>query len=99
MIRPLHDYLLVQRNEAMNITKGGILLPDVAQEKPQEGLVLAAGQGTRDATGKLIPLNVVAGDRVVFGNWAGTEIKFNDTTYLMLKESDVIGIVTSGESK
>ena len=91
--RPLHDRVVVRRLEADQKTKGGIIIPDTAKEKPQEGEVIAVGPGARDETGKLIPLDVKAGDRVLFGKWSGTEVKIDGEDLLIMKESDVLGIV------
>ena len=91
--RPLHDRVVVQRVDAEEKTKGGIIIPDTAKEKPQEGKVIAVGPGGRDDAGKLTPLDVKAGDRVLFGKWSGTEIKLDGEDYLIMKESDIMGIV------
>ena len=91
--RPLHDRVVVRRIEAEDKTKGGIIIPDTAKEKPQEGEVIAVGPGARDEAGKLIPLDVKAGDQILFGKWSGTEVKIDGTEYLIMKESDVMGIV------
>jgi chaperonin GroES len=91
--RPLHDRVLVRRVEAEEKTAGGIIIPDTAQEKPQEGEVLAVGAGTRDESGKLIALDVKAGDRILFGKWSGTEVKLDGEDLLIMKESDILGIV------
>jgi len=91
--RPLHDRVVVRRIEAEEKTKGGIIIPDTAKEKPQEGEVIAAGPGARDESGKLIPLDLKAGDRILFGKWSGTEIKLDGEELLIMKESDVMGIV------
>ncbi|MBP0577930.1 co-chaperone GroES [Labrys sp. LIt4] len=91
--RPLHDRVVVQRVDAEEKTKGGIIIPDTAKEKPQEGKVIAVGPGGRDESGKLTPLDVKAGDRVLFGKWSGTEIKLDGEDYLIMKESDIMGIV------
>ncbi len=91
--RPLHDRVLVRRVEAEEKTAGGIIIPDTAKEKPQEGEVVAAGPGTRDETGKLQPLDVRPGDRVLFGKWSGTEVKVDGQDLLIAKESDIFGIV------
>jgi len=93
--RPLHDRVVVRRVEAGEKTKGGIIIPDTAKEKPQEGEVIAAGPGGRDASGKLIPLDLKAGDRILFGKWSGTEIKLDGEDLLIMKESDVMGVVES----
>ncbi|MGJ4857261.1 co-chaperone GroES [Labrys sp. KNU-23] len=91
--RPLHDRVVVQRVDAEEKSKGGIIIPDTAKEKPQEGKVIAVGPGGRDDSGKLTPLDVKAGDRVLFGKWSGTEIKLDGEDYLIMKESDIMGIV------
>jgi chaperonin GroES len=91
--RPLHDRVLVRRVESEEKTAGGIIIPDTAKEKPQEGVIVAAGSGARDETGKLVPLDVKAGDRVLFGKWSGTEVKVNGEELLIMKESDVLGII------
>jgi chaperonin GroES len=91
--RPLHDRVVVKRVEEDTKTKGGIIIPDTAQEKPMQGEVIAAGPGARDETGKVQPLDVKAGDRVLFGKWSGTEVKIDGTEYLIMKESDIMGII------
>jgi chaperonin GroES len=91
--RPLHDRVVVKRLESEEKTKGGIIIPDTAKEKPQEGEVVAVGPGSRDETGKLTPLDVKAGDRVLFGKWSGTEVKVEGQDLLIMKESDILGIV------
>ena len=91
--RPLHDRILVRRIEAEEKTAGGIIIPDTAKEKPQEGEVIAVGPGARDESGKLTPLDVKIGDRILFGKWSGTEIKLNGEDLLILKESDVMGVI------
>jgi chaperonin GroES len=91
--RPLHDRILVRRIEAEEKTAGGIIIPDTAKEKPQEGEVIAVGPGARDESGKLTPLDVTIGDRILFGKWSGTEIKLNGEDLLILKESDVMGVI------
>ncbi|MFO1184572.1 MAG: co-chaperone GroES [Bauldia sp.] len=91
--RPLQDRLVVRRIESEERTAGGIIVPDTAKEKPQEGEVLAAGPGGRDNSGKLIPLDVKAGDRILFGKWSGTEVKLDGKDLLIMKESDVLGVV------
>jgi chaperonin GroES len=97
-IRPLHDRVMVQRVEQEEKTAGGIIIPDTAKEKPMEGIVIAVGSGTRDETGKLQPLDVKAGDRILFGKWSGTELKLDGQDYLMMKESDIMGIVEKTKS-
>jgi len=91
--RPLHDRVVVRRVESEEKTKGGIIIPDTAKEKPQEGEVIAVGSGARDEAGKLVPLDVKAGDRVLFGKWSGTEVKLNGEDLLIMKESDIMGII------
>ena len=91
--RPLHDRVVVKRLEGEEKTKGGIIIPDTVKEKPQEGKIIAVGPGGRDETGKLTPLDVKAGDRVLFGKWSGTEVKIGDEELLIMKESDILGIV------
>jgi chaperonin GroES len=91
--RPLHDRVLVRRVEAEEKTAGGIIIPDTAKEKPQEGEVIAVGAGTRDESGKLVALDVQAGDRILFGKWSGTEVRLNGEDLLIMKESDILGIV------
>jgi chaperonin GroES len=91
--RPLRDRLLVRRVDAEEKTKGGIIIPDTAKEKPQEGEIVAAGPGARDESGKLVPLDVKAGDRILFGKWSGTEIKIDGEDLLIMNESDVMGVV------
>ncbi len=94
--RPLHDRVLVRRVEAEEKTKGGIIIPDTAKEKPQEGEVIAVGPGARDDSGKLIPIDIKAGDRILFGKWSGTEIKIEGEDLIIMKESDVMGVVETG---
>jgi chaperonin GroES len=91
--RPLHDRILVRRIEAEEKTSGGIIIPDTAKEKPQEGEVLAVGPGAREESGKLVELDVKAGDRILFGKWSGTEIKLDGQDLLIMKESDVLGVL------
>src|SRR5271155_5594900 len=93
--RPLHDRVVIKRIEAEEKTKGGIIIPDTAKEKPQEGEVVAVGPGGRDDSGKLIPLDLKVGDRILFGKWSGTEIKMHGEEVLIMKESDVMGVVES----
>ena len=98
--RPLHDRVLVRRVETDEKTAGGIIIPDTAKEKPMEGEVIAAGTGARSETGTLTPMEVKAGDRVLFGKWSGTEVKIDGEELLIMKESDILGIVeTSGKKK
>jgi chaperonin GroES len=91
--RPLHDRVVVRRLESDEKTKGGIIIPDTAKEKPQEGEIVAVGSGARDESGKLIPLDVKKGDKVLFGKWSGTEVKIDGKELLIMKESDIMGIV------
>jgi chaperonin GroES len=91
--RPLHDRVVVRRIEAQEKTKGGIIIPDTAQEKPQEGEVVAVGPGGRDEAGKLIPIDIKTGDRVLFGKWSGTEVKLDGEELLIMKESDIMGVI------
>ena len=91
--RPLHDRVVVKRIEGEEKTKGGIIIPDSAKEKPQEGEVIAVGPGARDESGKLIPLDLKSGDRVLFGKWSGTEVKIDGLDLLIMKESDILGVV------
>ena len=94
--RPLHDRVVVRRIEAEEKTKGGIIIPDTAKEKPQEGAVVAVGPGARDEAGKLVPLDLKVGDRIIFGKWSGTEVKIDGEDLLIMKESDVMGVVEAG---
>lgn len=91
--RPLHDRVVVRRVESEEKTKGGIIIPDTAKEKPQEGEIVAVGSGARDESGKVIALDVKAGDRVLFGKWSGTEVKINGEDLLIMKEADIMGII------
>ncbi len=91
--RPLHDRVVVRRLEAEEKTAGGIIIPDTAKEKPMEGEVIAVGPGARDETGKLVPLDVKDGDRILFGKWSGTEVKLDGEELLIMKESDIMGII------
>ena len=91
--RPLHDRVVVRRVESESKTAGGIIIPDTAKEKPQEGEIIAVGSGARDEAGKLVPLDVKAGDRILFGKWSGTEVKVDGTDLLIMKESDIMGIL------
>jgi chaperonin GroES len=98
--RPLHDRVVVKRIQAEEKSAGGIIIPDTAKEKPQQGEVIAVGPGGRDETGKLIPPDVQVGDRVLFGKWSGTEVKLDGVEYLIMKESDIMGVLTdAGVSK
>jgi len=92
---PLHDRVLVRRIEGEDKTKGGLIIPDSAKEKPAEAEVIAVGEGARKDTGELIPMAVKAGDRILFGKWSGTEVKIEGEDYLIIKESDVLGIIQS----
>ncbi len=92
--RPLHDRVLVRRVEAAEKTAGGIIIPDTAQEKPQEGEVVAVGTGTRNEDGTITPMDVKAGDKILFGKWSGTEVKLDSEDLIIMKESDVLGIVS-----
>src|SRR5512134_1777512 len=92
--RPLHDRVVIRRLEGEEKTRGGIIIPDTAQEKPQEGEVVAVGPGARDEAGKLIPIDLKAGDRVLFGKWSGTEVRLDDQELLIMKESDIMGVLT-----
>ena len=97
--RPLHDRVVVRRVDSETKTSGGIIIPDTAAEKPQQGEVLAAGPGTRDETGKLVPLDIKTGDKVLFGKWSGTEVKIDGVDLLIMKESDIMGIVDASAIK
>ncbi|MBB4366838.1 chaperonin GroES [Bradyrhizobium sp. CIR18] len=92
--RPLHDRVVVKRIDADEKTAGGIIIPDTAKEKPSQGEVIAIGPGGRDETGKLIPIDIEVGDRVLFGKWSGTEVKINSEELLIMKESDIMGVLT-----
>jgi chaperonin GroES len=91
--RPLHDRVVVRRIEAEEKTSGGIIIPDTAKEKPQEGEVIAVGPGARDENGKLVELSVAQGDRILFGKWSGTEVKIDGEDLLIMKESDILGVI------
>ncbi|MER8383516.1 MULTISPECIES: co-chaperone GroES [unclassified Mesorhizobium] len=91
--RPLHDRVVVRRVESEAKTAGGIIIPDTAKEKPQEGEIIAVGSGARDEAGKLVPLDVKAGDRILFGKWSGTEVKLNGEDLLIMKEADIMGVI------
>ena len=98
--RPLHDRVAVRRIEADERTAGGIIIPDTAKEKPQEGEIVAVGPGARDEAGKLVPVDVKAGDRVLFGKWSGTEVKIGGEDLLIMKESDILGVIeTSSKAR
>jgi len=94
-VRPLHDRILIKRVEEKESIKGGIIIPDTAKEKPQEGEVIAAGNGKKTEEGKVIPLDVKAGDRILFGKYSGTEIKLDNEEYLILREDEVLGVIES----
>ena len=93
--RPLHDRVVVQRIDAESKTAGGIIIPDTAKEKPQTGEITAVGPGGRDEAGKLIPIDLRVGDKVLFGKWSGTEVKIEGVEYLIMKESDIMGVLDS----
>mgnify|MGYP003957034799 FL=1 len=97
--RPLHDRVVVQRTESEQKTAGGIIIPDTAKEKPMEGEVIAVGPGGRDDNGKVTPLDVKAGDTVLFGKWSGTEVKIDGDELLIMKESDIMGVIEVTKSK
>jgi chaperonin GroES len=97
--RPLHDRVVVKRIDAEEKTAGGIIIPDTAKEKPMQGEVIAVGKGGRDETGKLIPIDVAVGDRVLFGKWSGTEVKIDGVEYLIMKESDIMGVLEGEVAK
>ena len=96
--RPLHDRVVIRRLEGEEKTKAGIIIPDTAKEKPQEGEVVAVGPGARDDAGKLIPIDLKAGDRVLFGKWSGTEVKIDGEELLIMKESDVMGVLEGAKA-
>jgi len=96
--RPLHDRVVVKRIEAEEKSTGGIIIPDTAKEKPQQGEVIAVGPGGRDEAGKLIPIDVQVGNRVPFGKWSGTEVKIDGDEYLIMKESDIMGVLVEGKA-
>ena len=97
--RPLHDRVVVKRVEAESKTASGIIIPDNAKEKPSEGEIVAVGPGGRDEAGKLIPIDLHAGDRVLFGKWSGTEVKLDGVEYLIMKESDVMGVLVDVQAR
>ena len=97
--RPLHDRVVVRRVESEEKTKGGIIIPDTAKEKPQEGEIVAVGTGSKSEDGKVTPLDVKAGDRILFGKWSGTEVKIDGEDLLIMKESDILGIIEGSASK
>jgi chaperonin GroES len=94
--RPLHDRIVVKRIDAEQKTAGGIIIPDTAKEKPQQGEVIAVGPGARNEAGQIVPLDVQAGDRVLFGKWSGTEVKIDGEDLLIMKESDIMGVLEQG---
>ena len=96
--RPLHDRVVVERIEAEEKSVGGIIIPDTAKEKPQQGEVIAVGPGGRDEAGKLIPIDVQVGDRVLFAKWSGTEVKIDGDEYLIMKESDIMGVLVEAKA-
>jgi len=91
--RPLHDRVVVRRVDSEEKTKGGIIIPDTAKEKPSEGIIVSVGPGARDESGKVVALDVKAGDRVLFGKWSGTEVKLNGEDLIIMKESDIMGVI------
>jgi chaperonin GroES len=97
--RPLHDRVVVKRIDAEEKTAGGIIVPDTAKEKPQQGEVIAVGPGGRDEAGKLVPIDLRVGDHVLFGKWSGTEVKLEGVEYLIMKESDIMGVLDEGAAK
>ena len=97
--RPLHDRVVVRRLEGDEKTAGGIIIPDTAKEKPQEGEIIAVGPGARDEQGKIVALDVKAGDRILFGKWSGTEVKIDGEELLIMKESDIMGVIEGSASK
>jgi chaperonin GroES len=97
--RPLHDRVAVKRVEEEQKTKGGLIIPDTAKEKPMQGEVLAVGPGARDEDGDLVPMSVQVGDRVLFGKWSGTEVKIDDEEVLIMKESDLLGVLEEGAAQ
>ena len=97
--RPLHDRVVVKRIDAEEKTTGGIIIPDTAKEKPSQGDIIAVGPGGRDEAGKLVPLDVQVGNRVLFGKWSGTEVKVDGVEYLIMKESDIMGVLEETQAK
>ena len=97
--RPLHDRVVVERIDAEAKSTGGIIIPDTAQEKPSQGEIIAVGTGGRDESGKLIPIELEVGDRVLFGKWSGTEVKLDGVEYLIMKESDIMGVLLETAAK
>ena len=98
-IRPLHDRIIVERLEEETKTAGGLIIPDTAKEKPQQGKVIAVGKGKKTEDGKLLPLDVKVGDKILFGKYAGTEIKLDGKEFLMMREDDVLGVIEGGKKK
>ncbi|HLJ71648.1 MAG TPA: co-chaperone GroES [Roseiarcus sp.] len=96
--RPLHDRVVVRRIDAEERTAGGVIIPDTAKEKPQEGEIVAAGPGARNEKGELVPLDVKAGDRILFGKWSGTEVKLDGEDLLIMKESDILGVIEKAQA-
>src|SRR5437667_12155158 len=97
--RPLHDRVVVKRTDAEEKTTGGIIIPDTAKENPQQGEIIAVGPGGRDEAGKLTPIDVKPGDRVLFGKWSGTEVKIDGVEYLIMKETDIMGVLAEAVSR
>ena len=97
--RPLHDRVLIRRVDEEEKSRGGIIIPDTAREKPMEGEIVAVGPGGRDEAGKLIPVDVTTGDRVLFGKWSGTEVKLDGVEYLIMKESDIMGVLVDVQAR
>ena len=97
--RPLHDRVVVKRIDAEDKSAGGIIIPDTAKEKPSQGEIIAVGPGGRDEAGKLVPLDVHVGNRILFGKWSGTEVKIDGVEYLIMKESDIMGVLEESQSK
>jgi len=97
--RPLHDRVVVKRIDAEEKSAGGIIIPDTAREKPSQGEIIAVGPGGRDESGKLVPLDVQVGNRILFGKWSGTEVKIDGVEYLIMKESDIMGVLEETQSK
>jgi chaperonin GroES len=97
--RPLHDRVVVKRIDAEEKSAGGIIIPDTAKEKPSQGEIIAVGPGGRDESGKLVPLDVQVGNRILFGKWSGTEVKIDGVEYLIMKESDIMGVLEETHSK
>jgi chaperonin GroES len=93
--RPLHDRVVVRRVDSEEKTAGGIIIPDTAKEKPSEGIIVSVGPGARDESGKVVPLDVKEGDRILFGKWSGTEVKLNGQDLLIMKETDVMGVISA----